>query len=921
MLNTFFKSGWQSDSAEKRIQSIDKMNPLSEDSQRILETLAEQDKDTHVRKAALEKLANPALVFQISQSHHDEATRDHATSALSVLVGAKSELTEAEFRQLIANHPELTESVAQYCPHSDLRNEIIQRLSEPEQAALIARVEYSETRQAIAQQLTSTKDLELARKLVRGKDKNAEKIIKGKLDVLHAQQRQEHENRQTADAICEKMEYLATHDWRAEFKTQYSIWSQRWEALAFTPDSETQKRYTVNSEKVAEDVARETAIEDALFSQKTTARELEAYCHTISSLNTTQLIEQKSTTAKKLEQAQIKWRISCDTITSDETIAAQFATAQQALTELDRFCDLLHVETDLDNQKRSNESLQSSLAALNWPAQYPALTAQSEVEAALAELVADRQKAQKEATENLDKLHKRINRLLGATSRGDLAMAKRELTAVTKAAARYSGKDQAALTERLEKAERAVSKMGDWKDFATEPKYLELCDAMESLHGSKAHPDKLAAKINELQRAWKALGHSDSADKHWDRFKAAADLAYEPCSEFFKQRRDNRKRNLQKREPLVQQMQALLENTDWDASPDYKQIESELRSIHNAWQKIKDVEPGAGKKQWDRLSKFKTSIYQKLDIVYDANIELKNELITQSTTLLESDLTEDALNKLQFIQKKWKQVGVTRRKQDQAAWKKFKRVTDDVFNKIQNLRQAKRDDQDAQLQGYRQIINDIQNLAKTANNLADADSRFDQLQAAYKELPSLPKDLPDKLVERLASDLQRADDTYSRARDRIIKAQHQEGLNALAKKAALCTQLEQLDSNATEEEKQRLKDSIKEIQITNRDLAKRFEERLAAALDSNRQQANDTRKRICIELEILLGVESPKEDTAQRMQIQLERMKKDGIGQAQTQKDATLDNLKLDWLCLPGADPDIQQALDKRFSQLIAKGK
>ena len=495
------------------------------------------------------------------------------------------------------------------------------------------------------------------------------------------------------------------------------------------------------------------------------------------------------------------------------------------------------------------------------------------------------------------------------------------MAAATKVASRYKGKERKALDERLEKAAEAVNKMGDWKDFATEPKYLELCEAMEVLTKSKAHADKLSVEINKLQKRWKALGHSDSADQHWERFKAAGDKAYEPCAAFFKQRHATRRENLKKREPYLQQMRELLENTDWDASPDYKGLEAALRRISSDWQKIKDVEQGAGQKQWNKLSKLKAAIYEKLDVVYDLNIEAKNLLIEQAQALFETDVKEDSLDKLKLLQSRWKQVGITRRKEDQAAWKRFRSATDNVYEKIQGIRKAKRADEDAQLHGYRQISRQIQELAKTATDLAEADTAFDRLQAEYKELPALPRGLPEKLIKAIESDFQRAGDAYGKARDRIKKAGRTAALDALAKKAALCVDLEKLAADAPAKKIEQIQNALADIEISDRSLNQRFEKRLAAALDldSDRKEASQVRQLLCIDLEILLGVDSPAKDAKLRMKVQLERLKKDGLGRSQAKKGEALNELKLDWLCLPGAQPEIQQALDTRFALLVTK--
>ena len=296
--------------------------------------------------------------------------------------------------------------------------------------------------------------------------------------------------------------------------------------------------------------------------------------------------------------------------------------------------------------------------------------------------------------------------------------------------------------------------MTDWQNFAIEPKLIELCESMEQLVDSKLHPDKLAREISKLQNNWKNLGHTDISDEHWQRFKTAADLAYAPCAVFFEQRRVTQKENLAKREPLVQQMQAVLDDTDWDNTPDYKQVEISLRDIANHWQKIKDVDRKKGQKQWDRLSAIRALIYQKLDVVYDANIEQKHQIITRVNALADGPVSEDSLDKIKLYQNRWRQVGVTRRKQDQAAWKLFKAAGDRLYANVKTLRDEKRTIDDQQIGAYKAIIKEIYALTESATNLAEADPIFNQLTERYATLPPLPKNLPEKLLERLEIRLQ-----------------------------------------------------------------------------------------------------------------------------------------------------------------------
>ena len=540
----------------------------------------------------------------------------------------------------------------------------------------------------------------------------------------------------------------------------------------------------------------------------------------------------------------------------------------------------------------------------------------NEVQSQLSELRATLKLDQKSKQGALDNLHKRIHRILGAAKRGEISRAKRELESVVKAAEQYSGKDRSALDSRIESANETISKMGDWKDFATEPKYIELCDAMEALTNSELQPDKLSKEIQALQQQWKALGHSEASENYWERFKEAGDKAYEPCAVFFADRRSTREANLAEREKLVSATQDILEQTEWDGQPDYKKIEADMRRLMGEWKKIKDVEQGPGQKQWTRFSNLRKEINAKFDLVYEANIELKKALIEQAKTFSESEIKEESLAQLQLIQTRWKQIGITRRKDDQAAWAEFKSVTDAIYEKIQSVRQAKRDEENEQLDSYRSPIKRIHSLAKDAKDLAESDHLFEQLQAQYQDLPPLGKGTSEELIKNLDKDYQRACDAYAKSRDRMLDASSKEEMIALAEKARLCTELEKLAGSDDKNQTDQLRSDIDEIEIRDRKIQKQFEQRLEAALEKDKSEAGELRRTLCIELEILLKQASPDEDREQRMKIQFDRMKSDGLGTGNLDKKAEIDERKIQWLCMPGAAPELQVTLEKRFNKL-----
>jgi len=144
-------------------------------------------------------------------------------------------------------------------------------------------------------------------------------------------------------------------------------------------------------------------------------------------------------------------------------------------------------------------------------------------------------------------------------------------------------------------------------------------------------------------------------------------------------------------------------------------------------------------------------------------------------------------------------------------------------------------------------------------------------------------------------------------------------LDTLAAKASLCAELEQLPKTAKPADIEALEAKINALEITNKDYLKRFAKRLKQARNSERDDYAEARRLLLIDCEILLDVESPKEDKDLRLQIQLDRMKQQGIGNTALNVTDKLEALKLDWLCIPGAKANIQKEFDTRFDAMFKK--
>ena len=147
-------------------------------------------------------------------------------------------------------------------------------------------------------------------------------------------------------------------------------------------------------------------------------------------------------------------------------------------------------------------------------------------------------------------------------------------------------------------------------------------------------------------------------------------------------------------------------------------------------------------------------------------------------------------------------------------------------------------------------------------------------------------------------------------------------MKALRQRAELCAQLEALGKSPSEEELREITQQWDSIELKDAALSRRIEARRdSAQADIDRAAIGAERRMFCIRLEIALGVESPDEDKALRMQYQLEQMNKSGLGVRTIYNDEQLENMEVDWLCMAGAEPEQQKELDRRFQQVFQTGR
>jgi len=204
-------------------------------------------------------------------------------------------------------------------------------------------------------------------------------------------------------------------------------------------------------------------------------------------------------------------------------------------------------------------------------------------------------------------------------------------------------------------------------------------------------------------------------------------------------------------------------------------------------------------------------------------------------------------------------------------------------------------------------------LAKLPDaELTQSGAEFDRLQAEYKAIT----DIPEKNQVFLKKQLYAACDAYRQQLAGISQRQHKMQLQELARRAQLCSKLETEISEAaiTACQKQWQQHSLPTE--WEQAIEKRRQQALAAAQQGQQPDYNSNEQRLrelCIELEILLDVETPEEDRPRRREYQLRKLQQ-GLGQASaSNRPALLEQLLVQWYCASPAVGETQQQLQARF--------
>ena len=215
-------------------------------------------------------------------------------------------------------------------------------------------------------------------------------------------------------------------------------------------------------------------------------------------------------------------------------------------------------------------------------------------------------------------------------------------------------------------------------------KIIEQAEALSKMDNiQKAFRD-----LQELHKRWKdELGPiaKEHGETLWERFSEATKVIHEKRQFFQKNQTEIYRANYEKKKIIISQMQQLAE-IEIKTHNEMQKMIRDMESLRTSFFECGHVSRSDNAEIWAifkdvmRLfSKKRNTFYKSLKKEYSENFKQRMELVKQVEAFLQTEDFAATTPKVIALQRKWKEMGAVSRKQNDKAWKLFRKACNDYF--------------------------------------------------------------------------------------------------------------------------------------------------------------------------------------------------------------------------------------------------
>ena len=212
-----------------------------------------------------------------------------------------------------------------------------------------------------------------------------------------------------------------------------------------------------------------------------------------------------------------------------------------------------------------------------------------------------------------------------------------------------------------------------------------LCEKLEEIADSEivnsADWNTLSKEIEALQAEWRTIGFATKKEnqKIYDRFRAACDKFFARKREYYTSIKDNMNENLEKKQLIIEQAEALKNSTEWKKATD------QFISLQKQWKEIGAVPRKKSEQLWKRFRAACDEFFANRDANakpendYYGNLKAKKRLIEELRAYeLSQDETVNA-EQMRSFNERWQAIGHVPFKEKDAIIAEFKEAMQEKF--------------------------------------------------------------------------------------------------------------------------------------------------------------------------------------------------------------------------------------------------
>lgn len=669
------------------------------DNQQLLAELARGDADPQVRRAAVRKVAEPAVVVELARGDEDGGVREAAQDAL-LDMALGGDVAAASTAAAALDHPRHLAALARDAALPQVRADAVRRLGNERSLVTLAR--------------TAT-DADVR--------KEAVARVSGEAPLLEIALKSEHKDAALAAAERladrESLESVAGRARnKAAAKRARAIVGTRWPAVVVEAPPAPSAALPAASEEGAadEDAAR---YDDLLARQAEEARDHAArvasrvaLCETVDAMapgeEPARLAEIEEAWAalpplEGVESESLQRRFAA-ALEGWRTRRAGWDEGAARRARMEAACADLEAIADLPDAAEADRRYAD--ARKGWTG----LQSMDGVEAglqeryarAVARIEARHQETRQAATRRDEQSRARAQALCEQAERlardpspplKECERVLRDARAALDDPASAGKRDRDALLSRLRAARASLytkvqelRETEDWKRWANVGIQEDLCKEAEALVQENDLP-RAARLLRELDERWKQASQVPKAqgDALWQRFRAARSQVRARCAVHFAEMRAARAENVRKKEALITEAESLAESTDWARTAE------RLRAMQGEWRATGPVSRAKSDEMWARFraagGRFFTR--QKEDRVRRRaerakNLERKQALCAEAEALAEATDWDRAAAEMKRIQAEWRAAGAVPRDRSDALSLRFRQAADGFLERYKN---------------------------------------------------------------------------------------------------------------------------------------------------------------------------------------------------------------------------------------------